>query len=200
MELVCSVIQTSLATGAARPRAPERRHHLRSSAARVPPERSSASKLGHVVGGGCKVEDMRVLRDAVPIGRLRDHRDAALDAPAQEDLGSGSPRLACDSRNHRVAQLGARPAGGLFASIGRAWPCVASADLRRLCSWSRPPYSRDFVAGIGERHTLIRPLPVTGAGRLALNGQRRYQSSSSAAAGGGAGDESRRFGSWLGGG
>ena len=62
------------------------------------------------------------------MGRLGDDRDAALDAPAQEDLGGASPETVSDARDHRVAQLraGAQRAVGLE----RDTPFVAGFEER----------------------------------------------------------------------
>jgi hypothetical protein len=56
------------------------------------------------MGGEFEVEDLRVLRDALTMGRLGDDRDTALNAPAQKDLGRASPEAVCDALDHRVAQ------------------------------------------------------------------------------------------------
>jgi hypothetical protein len=65
----------------------------------------------HIGGGELEVEDLGVLCDAVAMGRLRDDRDAALDAPAQENLGWASPAAVCDAHDHRIAQRAPVPSG-----------------------------------------------------------------------------------------
>src|SRR4051794_9874997 len=43
-------------------------------------------EFGHVPVGEAEVEDVRVLRDSVPMGRLGDHRHLVLNAPAKQYL------------------------------------------------------------------------------------------------------------------
>ena len=94
-----------------RPRSPPLALECRCGPAR-PVERI---ELLHVTGGELEVEDLRVLRDALAVGRLRDDRDAALHAPAQQDRGRASTDALCDARHHRVAEqcAGAQRAVGL---------------------------------------------------------------------------------------
>jgi hypothetical protein len=73
----------------------------------------------HVAGRELEVEDMRVLGDAVAMRGLGDDWHAALDTPAQEDLGWASPEVVRDSRDHGVAEQcgGAERAAGLERDI-----------------------------------------------------------------------------------
>src|SRR6266540_6163118 len=50
----------------------------------------------HVRVGEREVEDLRVLRDPVAVRRLRDRRDVALDAPAEQHLGRRAPEALRD--------------------------------------------------------------------------------------------------------
>jgi hypothetical protein len=54
------------------------------------------SDAGHLVVGECEVEDVDVLGDAVGPDRFRDDDDAALDEPAQDDLGDGLAECALE--------------------------------------------------------------------------------------------------------
>src|SRR5436190_22686191 len=62
---------------------------------------------GHLVGGELEVEDVEVLGDPCGLGRLRDHRAAMLQAPAQHDLGRRLVVRLRDAADDRVLE-GAR--------------------------------------------------------------------------------------------
>ena len=57
---------------------------------------------GELVGGELEVEDVEVLRDPVRLGRLRDHRAALLQVPAQHHLGRGLAVRLGDAADDRV--------------------------------------------------------------------------------------------------
>ena len=59
---------------------------------------------GELVVGEVEVEDVEVLRDPGRLGRLRDHRAALLDAPAQHHLGRALAVRLGDAGDDRVLQ------------------------------------------------------------------------------------------------
>src|SRR4029450_9060045 len=60
-------------------------------------------ELRHVLLGEGEVEDLRVLRDPFAVRRLRDQRNVALDAPAEQHLGGRPPETLRDPP-HRLAR------------------------------------------------------------------------------------------------
>src|SRR4051812_13323983 len=56
-----------------------------------------------------EVEDLRVLLDPSAVGRLCEHWDEALHAPAQEHLGRGTSDRLRDSPYRGVAKMAAGP-------------------------------------------------------------------------------------------
>jgi hypothetical protein len=82
----------------------------------------------HVLVGEREVEDLRVLRDSLTVGRLRDDDELALHAPAQQDLGGRSSYALGDLSDTLVREV---PAGAEWAARGtplsrRARPTLSS--------------------------------------------------------------------------
>jgi hypothetical protein len=65
---------------------------------------SRASIAGELVGRELEVEDVEVLRDPLWLRRLRDHRTAPLQVPAQHHLRRGLVMGLGDATDHRVLQ------------------------------------------------------------------------------------------------
>src|SRR5438445_11585944 len=68
-------------------------------------------QLGHVVIGEAEVEDLCVLLDARAMGRLRDKRYLALDAPAEKHLSRRAPQPLSDARGCSARHVRARAEG-----------------------------------------------------------------------------------------
>jgi hypothetical protein len=60
-------------------------------------------ELSNVLVRQGEVEDLRVLRDQLAVPRLRDRRNAVLDAPTEEHLGGRPPETMRDP-SHRLAR------------------------------------------------------------------------------------------------
>src|SRR3954453_9278189 len=69
----------------------------------------------HVLLGEREVEDLRVLLDPLPVRRLRQHDELALQRPADQDLRRRAPDAAGDLGDGAVAEMapGAERAVGL---------------------------------------------------------------------------------------
>jgi hypothetical protein len=72
-------------------------------------------ELSNVLVRQGEVEDLRVLRDQLAVPRLRDRRNAALDAPTEEHLGGRPPETMRDRVTVLLARWGPVPSG-LYAT------------------------------------------------------------------------------------
>src|SRR6185437_2305085 len=62
-------------------------------------------ELCQILGGKGEVEDRSVLGDSLAMRRLRDHRNAPLDAPAQQNLRGRAAVALCKSRDRVARQV-----------------------------------------------------------------------------------------------
>ena len=107
-------------------------HHLRSRAHPGAAGGVERVERGHVVVGQREVEDLRVLLDPLAVGRLREHDDVALQAPADEDLRRRAPEAIGDLPDAVVTEMaaGAERAVGLDDHIA----LLAAVQQARRCS------------------------------------------------------------------
>ena len=107
-------------------------HQGCSSAPSVPPVSSSASSAAMSSSESVEVEDLRVLLDALAVGRLRDARSRSrCDAPAQQDLRRRAPDALGDLADARGRRGGGRCRAGCRPRARRRARSHASSSARR---------------------------------------------------------------------